>query len=336
MVLFPQGLRKKNCMKKLANAFKGAAMGVAEVIPGVSGGTIAFITGIYEKLLNTITEFDHLLVGMLMRGELRSAWKKVDGGFVLSLLSGMAGGLIVGVLTISSLLESHPPVVWGFFFGLILASVVYILRRTGKIDSGVIAMVVLGTLMAWYITVLTPAEGTANYVNFFFTGSITISALILPGVSGSFIMLLLGMYTIVLGETRNFIETREIDSLLLLMTFCIGALLGLLIFARVVSWLLKKYKRPVFGLLCGFMLGSLNAIWPWRDPIAFVDDAGNIYEIGAALDPDWRVIREANRLPADYLSGDPHTALTIILFALGFLLVLLLDRLDLKRFGSES
>jgi putative membrane protein len=322
-------------MRNLANGFKGAAMGMAEVIPGVSGGTIAFITGIYEKLIHTIKEFDHVFIALLAKGDLKGAWKKVDGGFVALLLLGMMAGLVVGVLLISNLLESHPPVVWGFFFGLILASVFYIMRRVGKVDGLVILMVVIGSVAAWYITVLTPAEGSATYLGVFFAGSIAISALILPGVSGSFILLLMGMYTIILGETRNFIETRDFESLTLLIAFGAGALLGLVIFARFVSWLLKRYKRPVFGLLCGFMIGSLNKIWPWRDPVTFMDEHGNVFEVTAALDPSWRVIKETNRLPGEYLSGNPYTELTIVFLILGFALVLGMDLLDRKRFKSD-
>ncbi|TVR82669.1 MAG: DUF368 domain-containing protein [Saprospirales bacterium] len=322
-------------MEKIANLLRGMAIGIAEVIPGVSGGTIAFITGIYEKLIETIKAFNLPLAKNVVNGQIQSAWNSVDGPFLISLLIGMVSGLVIGVLVISSLLESHPPVVWGFFFGLITASVWYILKRIDSIDYKVLGMLIAGSVVAYYITVITPAEGSSAYTSVFIAGSIAVCALILPGISGSFILLLMGMYTIILGETRNFIETREFESLVVIIVFGVGALMGLLVFVRVVSWLLKQYKGPVFGLLCGFMIGSLNKIWPWRDPYLFMDRSGEVIQSTLPLSGDWRVIAETNKLPIDYISGDPFIGLTILFAILGFVLILVLDRIDVRRFKAK-
>lgn len=318
-------------MNKVWNGFKGVAIGIAEVIPGVSGGTIAFITGIYEKLINSIRGFDLEFIRLIFKGQPLLAWNRVNGTFLISLFLGMVIGLVVGIIAVSGFLESHPPVVWGFFFGLIVASAWYILSRIERLNVAVIAMVILGAVVAYGITILSPAEGTTNYLAVFLAGNIAICALILPGISGSFILLLLGMYTIILGEARNFISSWDLQSLLVLVVFVLGALLGLMVFTRIVSWLLDRYKRIVFGLLCGFMIGSLNKIWPWRDPVVFLDDSGEIFMGSAPPGVEWRVLQESNKWPAEYLSGDPLTFAVIVAAVIGFLIVIGMDWADRKK-----
>ena len=301
------------------------AIGVAEVIPGVSGGTIAFITGIYEQLIHSIKSFDLRFVQDLLKLDLKSCWNRVNGSFLLPLIFGMFGGLVAGVLIISRLLESHPPVIWGFFFGLILASAWYIMRRIKKADWKVFIFLLSGAIIAYYITQLIPAEGSDSLLFVVLSGGIAICALILPGISGSFILLLLGMYTIILGAARTFIETLEFESFLILFAFSFGALVGLLSFARLVNWLLKNYKSTVFALLCGFMVGSLGKIWPWRDASLFMDPSGALHKTSIPLSSDWRLLLEVNKWPADYTQGDPFTILTIVSMIVGFAVVLAFD-----------
>jgi len=303
------------------------AIGVAEVIPGVSGGTIAFITGIYEQLIHSIKSFDLEFAKAILRLDFKSCWKQVNGAFLLPLLVGMLGGLIIGILVISQFLETHPPVVWGFFFGLILASAWYIMRRIEKADWKVFLFLLSGALIAYYISQLVPAEGSDSLVLVALSGTVAICALILPGISGSFILLLLGMYTLILAAARNFIDTRELDSFLILLAFSVGALIGLLSFARLVNWLIIKYKSSVFALLCGFMVGSLGKIWPWRDGVLYMDSSGTLHQSSIPLSSDWRLIVEVNKWPTDYLQGDPFTTLTIISIVVGFVLVIAFDYL---------
>lgn len=318
-------------MNNFLQALKGASIGIAEVIPGVSGGTLAFITGIYQQLIESIKSFDLEFIRLLLQGELKKAWVKINGAFLLPLMVGMLGGLIVGILLISSLLESHPTVVWGFFFGLILASAWYIIRRIGGLDIKVVVTVILGTAIAYAITTMSPAQGSGSYLAVFASGCVAICALILPGISGSFILLLMGMYTIILGEARNFLHYQELNSLAILVVFMMGAGIGLIVFSRVISWLLLHYQKVIYGLLCGFMLGSLNKIWPWRDPILFVDLEGNLFDTSIALNENWRVMRETNKWPGEYLSGDPYTLYTVLACIAGMIIVLLMDYFELKN-----
>jgi len=181
--------------------FKGMAMGVAEVIPGVSGGTIAFITGIYEKLLNTIKAFGPGLISDFKLDGVKGVWSAINGNFLVMLLGGMALGVIVGVFAISYLLEVYPPIVWAFFFGLIIASAIYIARQITNWRIGEFLLLVIGAAIAYTITIVTPANGSESLPFVFICGAIAISALILPGISGSFILLLMGMYTYIVTDT---------------------------------------------------------------------------------------------------------------------------------------
>ena len=319
---------------KILHACRGAAIGLAEVIPGVSGGTLAFITGIYYQLIESIKSFDLEFFGLLLSGKFIAAWEKVNGKFLLPLLLGMLVGLVIGILLISELLESHPPVVWGFFFGLILASSWYILRRIEGFNLRLALFVGIGTLIAYGITTLSPAEGSSAYPAIFLSGSIAICALILPGISGSFILLLMGMYTMILSEARSFIQFRDFDALLVLIVFVAGALLGLLVFTRLISWLLNHYQKTVYALLCGFMIGSLNAIWPWRDPVLFLDAEGNIIPSAFPLTGDFKVLQEVNKWPADYMSGPAFTVAVILAFIVGVGIVLVMDQIEIKN-GSD-
>ncbi|MEM6379164.1 MAG: DUF368 domain-containing protein, partial [Bacteroidota bacterium] len=260
---------------KLQLILKGMAMGIAEVIPGVSGGTIAFITGIYEQLINSIKRFlGPELIKALRRGGLKEAWNVVDGPFLLFLLMGMAVGIIAGVFGVSILLETYPVLVWAFFFGLIIASAVFIGRQVDKWGLKEIVGLIFAIVLAYWITIATPAQGTSALWMVFLAGSIAISALILPGISGSFILLLMGMYTVVLPEIKNALSTFEPASLLLVAVFALGCLFGLATFARALSWTFKHYKDTTLAILTGFMIGSLNKIWPWRNVLSTRIDSG--------------------------------------------------------------
>lgn len=314
-------------MKSFLHFLRGMAIGVAEVIPGVSGGTIAFITGIYEQLIHSIKSIDLGFAKSLMRLDFKSCWERVNGIFLLPLILGMVGGLIAGILIISRFLETHPPVVWGFFFGLILASAWYIMRRIEKADWKVFVFLLSGAVIAYYITQLMPAEGSDSLLFVAFSGGIAICALILPGISGSFILLLLGMYTLILSAARSFIEVRDMDSFLIMVAFSIGALIGLLSFARLVNYLIKNYRSTVFALLCGFMVGSLSKIWPWRDGALYMDPSGTLHKATIPLSSDWRLLLEVNKWPSEYSMGDPFTTATVVAMVVGFGVVLAFDYL---------
>jgi len=247
---------------RLSIALKGAAMGMAEVVPGVSGGTIAFVTGIYEQLLESITSVGPGLLGIFKEGGVKAVWKEVQGPFLLNLLIGMAAGLIFGVFAITYLLEAYPPIIWAFFFGLITASVWYIGRMVKPWSIGKILAFVAGTAIALLIVMGSPAQGNTSLWFVFLSGAIAISALLLPGISGSFILLLLGMYSFIVPSVKAALSGGT-DSFMVVIVFALGCLTGLVTFSRVLSWLFKKYLQVTLALLTGFILCSLYNLSPW-------------------------------------------------------------------------
>ncbi len=313
--------------KHIPNILKGAAMGIAEVIPGVSGGTIAFITGIYEQLINTIKAFGPSLFTTLKQGGLKGVWDEINGTFLVSLLAGMAIGVVAGVFGITYLLDNYPVLVWAFFFGLIIASAIYIGKQLTHWSAKEIIALIVGAIVAFGITIITPAEGTTSLPIVFISGAIAISALILPGISGSFILLLMGMYTIIVPTLKTALKTLDPASLLLVGVFACGCIVGLMTFSRVLSWTFKHYKNITLALLTGFMIGSLNKIWPWRIPTAWVKDANGEYLL---KDGVRKVLSEANVLPWNY-TEEPYTIAAIVLMILGFLAVFGIEKLGGKE-----
>jgi putative membrane protein len=302
---------------------KGAAMGVAEIIPGVSGGTIAFITGIYERLMDAIKAFNFSL---FKQDSIKDVWKAVDGHFLLFLFGGMTLGLVAGALGLTYLFENYPLYVWGFFFGLILASAIFVMRNAGKLTLISWGLFAVGVVIAFYITKLSPTEGSTQLSYIFLCGAVAITALMLPGISGSFILLLMGAYHYVLGSFRQLLTSFSMDSLMVLVVFGLGCLVGVVIFSRVISWTLKVYRTSTLAILAGFLLGSLNKIWPWRIPTTWLGSDGLRYENFDDLpDGKSKVLFEINVFPMDY----PEASLwpgVLICFIAGFLLLFFLER----------
>lgn len=248
----------------LGIGLRGMAMGVAEVIPGVSGGTIALITGIYERLLQSIRAFGPVAYRAYRSEGVRGLWTAINGAFLMALGLGMAVGLVVGVFGVTHILENYPPVLWAFFFGLIVASVIYLGRKVSW--NGVTAAALLvGAVIAYGVTVLTPSHGSESLLIVFGSGILAISAMLLPGISGSFVLLLLGMYTFVIGSFKGLLETGSWDHIKVIIAFALGCLVGVVSFSRLLTWLLHKYTQPTLALLTGFLIGSLNKIWPWQN-----------------------------------------------------------------------
>ncbi len=321
-------------MKNLWIALKGMAMGMAEVVPGVSGGTIAFITGIYERLLAVINSIRPSLFTTLRKEGLKGFWKKIDGVFVFFLMTGMIVGLIIGVFGITWLLENYPVVLWGFFFGLIFASSVYVARQISNWTITEAILLAFGALVALGITMLAPAEGSVNPVTIFFSGAIAVSALIMPGISGSFILLLLGMYTIIVPHVKEAIKGST-ESIQISFIFFMGCLTGLFTLAHILSWLFKHYRCQLLALLTGFIFGSLNKIWPWRNPAIWLDEQGNtITDAVLATLIDARLIREYNVMPWNF-DGNPNTFITIGFMVFGMALVFMLERIDTREVAEQ-
>ncbi|MEL6391375.1 MAG: DUF368 domain-containing protein [Bacteroidota bacterium] len=299
---------------------KGAAMGMAEAIPGVSGGTIAFITGIYERLLNAIQSIlgPDVIKGW-RAGGFSGLWKAIDGTFLLQLGLGMVAGLVAMIFGMTELLERFPPVVWAFFFGLIIASAVYIGRQVEKWTGREVTLLIVGCVFAFALTVLNRMGGTTQPLLVFLSGALAISALILPGISGSFILLLLGMYAPVFNAMRSLLE-GDTSEAVTVGVFMLGCLVGLAVFSRLLSWTFKQFPNQTLALLTGFMLGSLNKLWPWQNVISYrINSKGE--EVADLTE---------NVSPGLY-EGDAFMVFVVIAFVVGLAIVGLLDKFGQKE-----
>lgn len=316
----------------ISTAFKGTAMGIAEVIPGVSGGTIAFISGIYEDLLNSIKSFDLELLKMLFQGRFKDIWDKVNGWFLLSLLSGMVIGIIFGIFAITWMMEHYPEPLWGFFFGLVMASAILIGKHTSRWDIVKVIALIAGAGIALFISIVTPAEGSTHPLYIFLAGMIAISAFILPGVSGSFMLLLMGMYTLIIPSLKKIMTDFDGQSMYVIAIFAAGCILGIAWFSRLLSWLFTHYRENTFVLLTGFLIGSLYKIWPWRNVSNIVDKKTgvaseiNSIEMLKSFDPESiKILKEINVLPSDYWMSTPKLLVTLIAIIIGFSIVLYME-----------
>ena len=243
---------------------KGMCMGAADVVPGVSGGTIAFITGIYDELINSIKSINAASLKMFFTGKWGEFWKMINGKFLLFLLAGIGISVFSLAKIITWLLVAYPVLVWSFFFGLVLASTWFVGKdvkeRNWKIGLGFL----LGAALAFYITVATPAETPSHFLFIFLCGAIAICAMILPGISGSFILVLLGKYFFIMEAVKTL-------DLKVIAIFGIGACVGITSFSRLLSYALSHMRNITLAVLSGFMLGSLNKVWPWKETIEGVE-----------------------------------------------------------------
>jgi len=240
---------------------KGMAMGAADVVPGVSGGTIAFISGIYEELLETINSVNLGALKTLKKEGVKAAWKSINGNFIVTLFLGIGISIASLAKLISYLLEAHPILIWSFFFGLVLASIVYVGKQVKSWNIGTVVSLIIGTGLAFWVTVLPPMTNSNELWFIFVSGMIAICAMILPGISGSFILLLMGSYQTVLGAVKD-------KDLLIIGVFMAGAVIGLLSFSKVLKWMFAKYHDLTIAVLTGFLIGSLNKLWPWKETIS--------------------------------------------------------------------
>lgn len=250
-------MNKKTWKHYLMVLIKGMAMGAADVVPGVSGGTVAFITGIYEELLDSLKRLTPMSLGILLKRGPAEFWSHINGSFLLALGLGILTSLLTLARLISYLMEHYPILLWAFFFGLVIASVIYIARQICHWTWREWLALIVGTAIAVAISVAKPAQLPAEPLVIFAAGAVAICAMILPGVSGSFLLLLMGLYSVFLNALK------ELD-FVLLGSFFAGCILGLLLFSHFLSWLLHHYKNTTLALLVGFLLGSLNVIWPWK------------------------------------------------------------------------
>ena len=288
--------------------FKGIAMGAADVIPGVSGGTIAFITGIYERLINAIKSINFANLKLLLKGKFKEFWKNVDGTFIAFLLCGIAVSFLSLAKLMTYLIENQPIVVWAFFSGLIIASTIFIARDVKWNLKSVLAFLFF-TVAAFFITSPenSPLNTNGEYWYIFLCGAIAICAMILPGISGSFILVLLGQYLFMMKALAEF-------KFLIIGTFLCGAAIGIVLFSHILSWFFKNFKNITLAALTGFMFGSLNKIWPWKYTMStFTDGHGTVQPLA-----------QKNILPSNY-DGENLLMYAILFAIVGFLLIFVIE-----------
>ena len=261
----------KGFWKNIMVAVKGACMGAADVIPGVSGGTIAFIMGIYDEFVGSLASINAEALRLLFKGRFSAFWKHINGSFLLSLVIGIGISIIALAGLMQMLLSDFPIQTWAFFFGLIVASSLFIIRGISgwKLREGL--LLVFGILLGAVICTLSPTQTPEGLWFIFLSGALAICAMILPGISGSFILLILGKYEYVLGAVSGLVAGVDPGrNLLTLGVFGIGAIIGILAFSRFLHWLLARWQKETMIVLAGFIIGSLVKIWPWANTEAIV------------------------------------------------------------------
>ena len=277
---------------------KGIGMGAADVIPGVSGGTIAFTVGIYGELIDSIKRLgSSASLRLLFTLRLGAFWKAANGNFLLSIVAGIGISIFSLARLVTYLLTHQPVLVWAFFFGLVLASTWFVSREVTRWDAKSLLGFVAGAVAAWFITVMTPAETPGGLWFIFICGAIAICAMILPGISGSFILVLLGKYFYIMEAVKSL-------NVPVMLVFAVGAAIGISVFSHALSYALHRFHNVTITILSGFMLGSLNKVWPWKETVeTYVDSHGEV-----------RALVETNILP-DHLLWE-GVALAVAGFAL--------------------
>ncbi|MGC8121494.1 DUF368 domain-containing protein [Marinobacter sp. VGCF2001] len=290
---------------------RGMAMGAADIVPGVSGGTIAFITGIYFRLLEAVSAAPLAVMRQLFRGDVAGFWRAIDGAFLISLMAGILASVVSLASAISWLLDTQPVLLWSFFFGLIVASVWHVGQQVQRPAALLLVPFSAGVLFAWWITTLPASELTPSGLAFFGAGALAICAMILPGISGSFLLLIIGMYSPVLAAIKN-VEPGYLG------LFLLGCLAGLLSVARLITLAFRHFHDIVLALLTGFMVGALNKVWPWQETLSWrTNSAGQEVPVSQTpVSPEaWSAL----------YGQDPQILAAVALAVVGLALVLVIE-----------
>ena len=297
-------------------------MGAANVIPGVSGGTVALITGVFERIINAIKSFDAHALKLLFKGRFKELFKHIDLFFLLALGLGMIISIVSLARILEFLFDSYPVYVWAFFFGLILASVYYVGKTVSKWSFSVVVLFIAGAAIAIVISFLNPATQNDSFIYLFICGVVAVSSMILPGLSGSFVLILMGNYELVMIDAVNHADFA------VLLPVIIGGVVGIMVLSHVLSWIYKKYKNQTVALLTGFILGSLSILWPWKNEIYRMDSMGGF------------VLKEGEKIVQGYDLFIPkalnlEVLIAIILVIVGYLIIMLMEKLANKRVIEE-
>ncbi|MCX7550001.1 DUF368 domain-containing protein [Xanthomarina sp. F2636L] len=322
---------------------KGVAMGAADAVPGVSGGTIALISGIYEELISTISNVNISLLKILRKEGLKPFWKALNGNFILALLIGILTSFASFMRLAKYLIEQHPILIWSFFFGLIIASIFFVGKQINKWSISTFVALIVGAFIAYYVTTLPSMASNSNPLFLFIAGSIAICAMILPGISGSFILVILGAYKTLSDAIHDWDFKR-------IAIFGLGAIVGLLSFSRVLKWLFKHYYNTTLALLTGFIIGSLNKIWPWKQSITVLNDTTgqavtfseisnlgtlSVYQQQINDFESYKIVTEESVWPFVYSTinngVNSQLNLAIVLIIVGFLTIFILEKVGSKK-----
>lgn len=301
-------------MRYLILYLKGMLMGAADLVPGVSGGTIALITGIYKELLESINSISISNLKLWKQQGLKSVWGKINGPFLIAVFGGILSSILLLSRLLELLIENHPLVLWSFFFGLLIASIIYLFRAELSFSMLNVLYVCFGAVISFLVTQLNGGANQSSLWYLFLSGFIGISAMILPGLSGAYILVVMGVYQTVLSNVRiaqdlifNFDQTQFINTASILGVFILGILVGIKVFAKFLSWLLNHYPQRSIAVLVGLMIGALHKVWPWQNTVA-----DSVKESLAVL-------------PHEY-NGDPQILIVITWMLIGFGILFLIER----------
>jgi putative membrane protein len=306
--------QSRSFIQYLGVTLRGIAMGAADVIPGVSGGTIAFITGIYEELINSIGNVNLTALKKLKNEGLSSFWNYINGNFIVALLVGIVISILSLARVVTYLLEEHPVLLWAFFFGLVIASSQLVLKTVEKWNAGTIIGLLIGFVIAAYISTTHTIAGGGDLWYIFLCGAIAICAMILPGISGAFILVLMGTYSTVIAGLKNMDIT-------LILVFIAGCVTGLLSFSRLLKYLFATHKSLVLSILSGFLIGSLFKIWPWQNRIG---DAPIVVHSDGKEDWMTSIVWPSN------FEGNPQLLYVILLAITGYMIIFVMSKLGPK------
>ncbi len=318
---------KRSFKQSLLITLKGIAMGAADVVPGVSGGTIAFISGIYQELISTIHSLDFGIFKSLKKEGFKTVWQRYNLGFLAALFTGIAISVLSLAKLITMLLGTYPILVWSFFFGLVLASIIYIAKQITRYSPKAIIALIIAAVLSYSVTLAQPIADTESIWFLFLAGFIAIIAMILPGISGAFILLLIGGYTVVIGAINQLTEALSTfnwsslgNALLKIGVFAVGAVAGLKVFSGVLNWMFKNHKNTTLAVLTGFMIGALNKIWPWKEVLQYRKNSHG----------DKIPFLEKSIFP-DSFQGDPKVLEAILFMLAGFLIIFLMEYIANKK-----
>lgn len=317
----------RNKLNLFLVGLKGMAMGAADVVPGVSGGTIAFISGIYEELIESIDKLNLSSLKLIKSHGFKLFWKNINGSFLFSLVTGIAISILSLAKIIKWLLQNEPVLLWSFFFGLVVGSIVFIGKQIKTTNFLIISAIIISTLLSYYVTRAEPFASPDSNLYLLFCGFVAIIAMILPGISGAFILLLLGAYEIAIETINNLTESvTTLNSALFLEAITkfamlsIGAIVGIKVFSKILNWMFKHHKNLTLAILTGFMIGSLNKIWPWKKVLT------------------WRLNSEGLKVPLleesiapSAYNGDSQIILAVTFMVIGFISIFILEKLGSKR-----